>query len=148
MFSARRSQVLNIILIIVVSVTLLLAYALVVLETREVVLDERKIDTQLILFALHNKQCFSQDFGTFEQRLLTQENIDNCFNQLDDNIVVRFSINSEVFYVQNKEQEFNRLRDFCSIRSTQMCSELIYPVVFVNENNEQTIEELRIQIIA
>lgn len=148
MFRSKKGQVLDNLMKVIVAVALLLFVTFLVLDAREIVVDEKKTNTQLVLYTLMAKNCFSNSYGTFEERLVTQENADLCFPILGDEIVIYFLIDGKEIYVKEREDEFARLRNFCSVRSSNLCTQMSYPVTYIDNSGEISIEELTVRIIA
>lgn len=146
----------NTIVIILISSFILISFIIVIFQSKSMYIDEKKINTQLVINKFFSDGCFdNNEFGIFDFNLLTEENLNLCLKGIDNEILLRVTIENESgilkeLYLNENKEKFSNLANYCSLNSNLLCSEIKYPSYFKNilsDNNNQ-LKILKLQIIS
>lgn len=133
--------------IIIVFVVCLVWWAVIILQSQDIFLDERKVNTQIVVDRFLDGRCFSEEYGVFDRNMLVSENFDRCFVGGESKFLVRILLDGQEFFV-GSEDEFRVKANLCGYRGNILCSELKYPVrVGVGDGNFED-DLLVLQIVA
>lgn len=139
----------KIIVITILSAFIFIYFLIVLSQNADLTIDEKKINTQLVLSKLFNGKCFSEDFATFEESKFTEENLNNCFKNLNDKTLFRIQVSSSgnYLYPGNSKDEFETKKNYCNQNSNVLCSRMIYPITFIAKDNSYSTPKLLVEII-
>lgn len=140
----QQFPTIKVILILVVSTIILISWVLVLLKVDSIIIDEREINTQIVLNTITNSNCFKDSKGIYNFEKFESENINQCLNGLDKNTYVKIILREKKIIALNKEKEFDSKVILCGKSSTILCTEMIYPIILDATND---VEPLIIQII-
>ncbi len=139
------------ILIILISSIIFLTY-MIILSTNKMDLDERKVDTQILIKEIFNQNCFGDEKGIFEYDKFSQDNLNNCFNQdVNDYLFAKLVLGntdlSPIYY--GDVDEFNVKKQLCSYKSPSiLCTKLIYPIILKKNNGDLMEDNLILYVIS
>ena len=149
MFNNKKGSlpVLELIFILLLSTVILISWVLVLLNAQNFYIDERKIQTQLVIHNILSKDCFGDGYAVFNLDEFTQESLDTCLSGLDNSTLVRVKLRSKQSIVSfGKDEEFKKKAILCTRSGSTLCTEMMYPVRILSQNNEE-IEILILQNI-
>ncbi len=139
--------------ILVVSL-ILISWILTLFVVKTYEIDEREINTQIIQKKILSGNCFSDDYATFEKnkinkedKIKTQDLIDDCFKGLENKNLVRFQLDDSWWYILESEKNFIDKANLCSISGTLFCTQVSYPITYILEDGSKSVKELKLQII-
>jgi hypothetical protein len=138
------------IVITIISAFIFICFIIILAQSADITIDEKKINTQLVLNKMFNGKCFSDEFATIEASKLTQENLDKCFQNLNEKILFKIQVSGtgNHLYSGNKENDFELKRNYCHRHSNVLCTRMIYPITFIDENNAYSTQKIVIDIIS
>lgn len=135
------------VIIIILSISIIGAF-LILYPINSYVIDEKKINTQIIINQALSANCFSDSYGTIDETKFTTDIINDCFKGINENTLVRISLNDKFsYYVNDKEDLFISKANLCSHTSTILCTEMHFPISILNSQNPQPQNTLKLQII-
>ena len=141
--------VIKTVVILIVSVVILLTYT-IDLASNKINFDDNKINTQVTLNKIFNSKCIFKNYGIIEENEFNQKRINSCFNS-NKNVLVKLLIpldmKNNVVYLGSKD-EFDFDAQLCNMKSSILCSKLIYPIILKNSKNEQKNTQLFVYVIA
>lgn len=135
-------------LMLLVSIITLLAYIgpLYVMDTIQI--DDRTLDTQLVLNKITREKCFSDEYGLIKESSYTQKALDDCLSGLGKDTWVLVQVEKEKgYYSFSKESEFKDRSSFCYKGSSILCTQAVYPVRYINAKNEEEVRKMTIQVL-
>ena len=134
MISSRKSQLplIKTILVLLITIFILVTY-MFILNSDKVNIEDRKLNAQLIISELFNKNCFSNEFGVFDLDKFNQDTINSCLVYSDDILVALKFDESSLLYLGDKN-EFNLKSQLCSNEGNVNCYKMIYPVVLKDKS--------------
>ena len=146
-------------LLLLLTISLILITVILILypvSSNMIEIDEKKLKTQMVVKKLFqsenlmNKKCFFDKFATIKKEDFTQENLDKCFENQDEKVLFKVKIVGETKYIYGGDKD--ALEDkisigACSYESNVLCSWVMYPVTFVEED-EYKIRKLNLVIVA
>ena len=134
------------IVILLISTLILLSFILILLKTSGVKIDDKKLQADIIANKLFNSNCFGKEYGIIEKNLFTQENLDNCYKNLPENMAFCVDINEPGLNPSCVNEEiFNAKKSYC-LNSNMYCTEITYPITLKTGNNQES-RKLKIQVI-
>ncbi len=139
----------KVLVILLISIIILITY-IVILSSYSIVIDEKKIKTQIIQNQLINKNCFSNSFAKINEEEFTKEKFNQCLKNINDvKTLVKIKLkNINTFYSNEKKEEFIEKSTYCDyIKTSILCSEIYYPIIFKDKNGIISSENLIIQVI-
>ena len=133
-------------LILIFTTIILISFLIILIPSKNVEIDDKKIKTQIINKKLLS--CFSEEFNIIEIDKYKQENLDYCLKNLD-NVLVKINLNEGTYtYLNNAKEDFeNKAQIGCKVdKSNLLCTKNQFPtIVKFNENYEiQTLEVVSI----
>ena len=139
MFNNKKGSlpVLELIFILLLSTVILISWVLVLLSAQNFYIDERKIQTQLVIHNILSKDCFGDGYAVFNLDEFTQESLDTCLSGLDNSTLVRAKLGSKSIVSFKKEEEFKKKAILCTRSGSTLCTEMMYPVRILSQNNEE-----------
>lgn len=144
---SNQIPVLKVIFIILLVTGSFISAILILYPLSSYTIDERKINTQLVISRSLESNCFSDKYSKLNLNLFTQEKIDECFQGITENTLLRIGIDDKYYYVNDKKDEFNTKANLCSYSSTILCTQMNYPIILIDEQNKQTLNTIKLQII-
>ena len=135
------------IFIIIISGVFLSVWIFILLKSQTVFVDERKINTQLLIKQALDGKCFSDEYGLIIENEFTNENIEECFKNLPDSLVFKINIDFKTFIFPDDESSFNSLANKCLLTNSNLCTHMKYPVRYLDVSGER-MEILTLQIIS
>ncbi len=150
MNSKKGAASIDMILILLIISLILISFLIVLFQYKGFSIDDKKLETQVIIHKLIANKCFSENYATIHMDNFNQNSIDKCLGELDENTFIRVKLKEDTntYFYKNKENEFLQKRNFCNenIKSNLLCTSLFYPVTII-ENNAIKTDIISIQII-
>jgi len=156
--------IIKVILILFTTSIIFISFIFFFFNTQSLNVDNKKINTQIVLKKILNPGCFSNEYATIEEVKFSEENLNICFKNFNEdiyfNVVLRNfdtkNLESNYLYLNNKgvedpEKEFKDKGSLCSIysvKSSLYCSTHKIPILYVNDKNEKLNKILEINIIS
>ncbi len=150
MFNNKKGSlpVLELIFILLLSTIILVLWVLVLLNAQNFYIDERKIQTQLVINNILSNDCFGNGYAVFNLDEFTQNSLDTCLSGLNDSsALVRIKLESKRFVAFKRDKDFQEKAVLCTRSSSILCTEMRYPVRILSQNNEE-MDILTLQSIA
>lgn len=141
-----EGYVLQAFLILIVSSVFFIIWVLALITSQTIYVDERAINTQIIIKKTLEGHCFSNEYGLFVDENMNQKNFSSCYEGFDDNVKFKLFLGSNSFTYPN-EAEFDRLRNLCVFGSSNLCTQMKYPVRYLEETGE-SMQILTLQVIS
>lgn len=136
---------LKIIVILLLTTLIFVSYLVILLKTTDLTIEDKKLQTQIIQNKIFNSDCFSDEYGIIEEKKFTQENLNNCFENLPTNSAFFININGKRLFIN--ENVYKEKEKFCSINSNILCTNMIYPITIKTNSNVYINNTMTIQII-
>ena len=149
MLRNKRSQI-PMVMTIVILLTftiILISTMLILLNMKNISIDDRKINSQIAIKKIINSNCFSNEYGTIEIDKYNENTLNNCFKGEDNILLIMGLENKNELFLNSKKEEISDKIKLCSSKSSQLCSELKYPILIKSENTYES-SLLRVIIIA
>lgn len=129
----------------------LLPWALLFLSSTPDSLDDKESLNALVHYKLMSQHCFSEEVGVLEEKFISQERLDSCLSGLDPKRVqtkIYFPEKKSLVYLSEQEA-YDRKRANCLLANSQsqLCTQLSYPVLYIKEDEEESLETVLIEII-
>ena len=128
---------------IIFSVSIFLISWVLILNI-SIAIDERKINTQMAVKKIIDGNCFSKKYASIEKSKFNEETFKDCYGT-NDNILIKIKLDDTTIY-SNTKDKFNEQGGKCSQTSTLLCTEMKYPIIYIDENTKK-IKEITIQTI-
>lgn len=147
----------EVIAILFTTSVLLILFAIILLQSSNLVIEDQKTKTQIAVNNIFYSNCFSEQFGTIDEDKFTQENLDKCFQNADitdENLLlsifltnIEYSKNFGQFVALGKNNEFNEKKELCNLNSNILCSEIRYPIIYNENSGKSSTQILILRII-
>jgi hypothetical protein len=150
MFKNNKSGFINTVqlfLIILITTISLIVWSVSIVKSQTVFIDERNINTQLVIKKSLDGRCFSEEYGLIIESEFNRENIDNCFDEFSDSLIFRIDVSSNTFTYPNDDSEFSRLANLCLDTSSFSCTQMKYPIRY-RVDSKDSMEILTLQVIS
>ncbi|MCA9459806.1 MAG: hypothetical protein KC550_04630 [Nanoarchaeota archaeon] len=137
------------IVIILTASIILISFLVILIPAKTFTIDEKKIKTQFAIKKIVNSNCFSDEFATIEESKFTQENLDSCLAGDEELLLKIYISNDKKMFLNNKESEFDQKKKTCSFSSNSntLCSDMRYPINYIDSNQKSQIKILVIQTL-
>lgn len=131
-----------------ITMIIFITYIVILLQASTVNIEEKKIKTQLITNNFFTSKCLSDEFATIEETSYDQDILQECFKNLDKDILFRIKIDNKKDYLYSStKEEFLQKMGTCNIpKSNQLCTKMAYPITYIT-NDVYTTEILIFEII-
>lgn len=131
-----------------VIVIIFITYMIILLQASKVNIEEKKLKTQLITNKFFTSKCLSDEFATIEDINYNQDLLQECFKNIDSDILFRIKIENKKDYIYSStKEEFIQKKGLCGIsKSNQLCTKIAYPITYI-KNNDYSTETLIFEII-
>lgn len=137
------------IIILLVTTLIFLTFTIILFKTSNHTIDDKKLETQIIVNKLFNSNCFSDEYGIINEDEFTSENLQECFKNLPSDLAFQVKLegsNSKAIAINPTIFE-NKIK-LCSLQSNLLCTDMSYPVTVKTTGGGLKQSNLRIQIIA
>lgn len=125
-----------------VVVLILFILTIFLLQTKNVIIDEHKKNSQLIITKILNEDCFSDEFAVIKSEAFNQNNLNKCLENFNNYLVRIYLLDNKIIYKGNKE-EFEQKSSFCNYAN--FCFESKIPIILEkNSNREKNMLTLQI----
>lgn len=146
MFKNNKAEIpwIKLIVILLIVSIILITFIINLATLNNFKIDDRKLESQVIINSLINSNCFSDTFGVIDKSKFNQNNLDLCLSDLDDSVLVKVILGSTELYYDEDSQgtiknKFNTKRNLCELKKSNiLCSQMKYPIktVLNNEYND------------
>lgn len=134
------------IIILLITSVIFISFVLILMKTTGLTIEDKKIQTQIIQNKIFNSDCFSTEYGIIDENKFNQNKFDECFKNFPSNMAFTIQIEKKTPIYVN-EQIYNNLKDYCSINSNILCTNMKYPITLKTNSGELKSETLIIQTI-
>lgn len=136
------------IVILLVTVIIIITLIVTLLQASNLQIDEKRTKTQLIISKIFYSNCFSEKFATIEENKFNEETLNKCFNQIESNTLFRVKIKDKgnYLYVEDTKELFNNRKSLCS-NSNLLCTPFVYPITYIDKENNYYSEQIIIETI-
>lgn len=127
----------TIILIVVIGV-FFITWLVLLLNFNNYSIDEREVVRDQIISKVTDGKCFSNEIGVIDSGELNQNNLDECFSNLDGNYIGYLSLETnsgEVIsdtshYINGNQEDFERFASQCGVSDSHLCHQVYYPMIY------------------
>lgn len=143
----NSSFIIKIMVILGILTICFIVWGLVLLDSNSIEINDNKFKIEVISKKIV-EECFEQKSpGLIEDNKFNQNNLDSCLNGVDENIVLLVSIPQEKsLYLRSMREEFESTLDLCFSGSTTVCNQFIFPIIYV-ENEQNMNRQLIVQVL-
>jgi hypothetical protein len=148
MFNKKAQiPVIKTIVIILTTVVIFTTFLIVLIGSSSTPINNKKINTQLVVNKLINSKCFSEEFATIENKNFNQNQLNKCFQGIDNTVLFRIKLSGKGYLYSGDEETFNQKKILCGTNRNILCTKLIYPITLISDDDKHNVEDLLVEII-
>lgn len=150
--NAQAKDPVKIIVILIVTVAIIFSWILLLVQSQDIHIDEKKIQTQLIYSKILEPGCFFEEYAIINRDKLNNGNLEECVKGFDKIGYVEVKLtksdkNSELGYMHYPSNiDSKEAFSLCEFKNAnQLCNAVSFPIFILNSTNSK-LEEAVIEI--